>query len=172
MTIWETYTWWNLYYIQANNIYPNSVTNYFVWWVHLKSTLSIIPVFCTIFLSIVIMPIQISRLIHPNCKFVHFDQYTSTPCPQPLLITILPSAYEFTHFCSDSTWKWDHIVFVSLFGLIYVLQVHSRCYKWWKYFCHGWIIFQCVCLCVVCPYSLSIHPLRDTKLFPHVSPCE
>ena len=51
----------------------------------------------------------------------------------------------------DSTYKWEHIVFVFFCLLISLSIMPSRSIHVTKgriFFFNGWIIFQCVCVCV------------------------
>ena len=57
----------------------------------------------------------------------------------------------FAVFFLDSTYKWYHLVFVSvwLFSLSITLEVHLCCSKWQDLILFKeWIMFHCVCVCV------------------------
>ena len=77
--------------------------------------------------TVTMIYIRLLELTH-NWKFVCFNQYLYfSPTPQPLVITILFSVLFF-----DSTYKWDHAVFVCV-GFFYLAecsQVHRCCCKW------------------------------------------
>ena len=112
-----------------------------------------------------------------NWKFVPFDHLHSF---FPLLTSCLWKPPTYSVFMSslflDSTYKWDHAVFVFL-CLTFLTQHNALkicpcCCTWQDFLSHGWIICiplcisvcVCVCVCVCVSHIFFIHSSLDWHL--------
>lgn len=176
------YTLWNDHNSKSGN--PWSPHIVFLQWELLRFTfLSNFQICNTLLLTIVTMLYITSPWLIYNWKLFPFNSlHPFQPLSPSLAITnlfIMSTSLDcFALFCFDfffnSTYKWNHTVFIiliSLFHLAYALKAHPCCCTWHdSILFHGKVVIHVYTYIYPCIYihtyhtasSLSVHLLMDT----------
>ena len=113
----------------------------------------------------------ITGSLHLLTTFTHFDHlHPFSPTPSTLIAGSHHSVLgicEFSFGLSfDSTCKWNHVYVCSWLislGIIPLAFIHVVTNDRIFFFCKGWIIFYCLCMCI--PHFLSTCSLMDPAHF-------